>query len=348
MTMARQGLVLAAVFLAGFLLSGCGKKTPPVPPEVAISVAVDDLRYEYNLENVSFSWKYPTKSVAGMALDDIGYFILYQSETSEDEYCSGCPIDFKPKLKIDAELLSPGEEVKIQQADFRPGHNYSYMVKAHSGWNIVSEESNKVSFWWDYQALPPSGLKLQVGDKKLHLNWQPVTSYAGGDPLSWPVRYQVYRRTEDKKFSALGAPITRTSFVDETVQNDREYFYQVQTKHVYHETLVPGGYSKTISAVPSDITPPSVPQLLSAVRVSGGVKILWDSVTAIDLAGYRIYRRTDETPWARVGQTSAGAFSFLDISIPAGQAVWYYSITSFDRETPPNESSFSQELSVKH
>ncbi|MBC8318061.1 MAG: fibronectin type III domain-containing protein [Desulfobulbaceae bacterium] len=343
----KQGIVLLAVFFAGFPLAGCGKKTPPVPPAVVIPVAVDDLRYDYNLENVSLFWSYPDKSISGRVLDDVGYFMLYQSEVAEEEYCSGCPVDFKPKLKIDAAILSPGKEMKIREADFRAGHYYTYMVKSHSGWNIVSEESNKVSFWWAPPAPAPSGVKLQVGDRKLHLNWQPVASYAGGEAIAWPMQYQVYRRTEDKRFSAVGAPLLQTSFVDENVQNDREYFYQVQTQHVYHETVVPGEYSKTISAVPSDITPPPVPQLLSSVMVSDGVKILWDSVMATDLAGYVIYRRTDGSPWVKVGQTSAGAFSFVDRSIPQDQDIWYYSITSFDRETPPNESSFAREVSVK-
>jgi len=328
-------------------VAGCGKKTSPVPPDVAIPQAVNDLEYFHTLENVSLTWSYPKESVAGMALDSIGYFMLYQGKTPEDEYCSECPIDFVPALKIDSGSLSPGEKIKIRLSHFLPGYHYSFMVKAHSGWNIVSEESNEVSFWWDHPASEPAGLKLKVGDGKLHLNWHPSSTYIGGEPLSLPVLYQVFKRTEEKEFSALGSSIKETQFVDSNVQNGREYFYQVQAQHKYNDSMIPGGLSKTISAVPSDITPPSPPDLLSLVLVSNGVKILWDSVSSIDLAGYRIYRRTDETSWIVIGETSAGAFSYVDKKISEGEGVWHYKVTSFDRASPPNESSFSKQLSVK-
>lgn len=346
MVLLRQCILVLIVLIAGLFVVGCGKKTPPEPPDVATPEAVNDLEYTHTLENVSLTWSYPKESVAGMDLDTIGYFMLYQSKTPEKEYCSGCPVDFVPKLKIDSGSLSPGEKVKIRLSDFQTGYHYFFMVKAHSGWNIVSEESNKVSFWWDHPASEATGLKLKVGDGTLHLNWHPVSTYIGGELLSLPVLYQVYRRTEGKEFSALGSPIKETRFVDQNARNGREYFYQVQTQHIYNDSMIPGGLSKTISAVPSDITPPSPPDLLSFVLVSNGVKILWDSVSAIDLAGYKIYRRTEETSWIVIGETSAGAFSYVDKKIPEKEGVWHYSVTSFDRASPPNESSFSRQLSI--
>jgi uncharacterized protein len=347
MVILRQCILVLVVLIAGLFVVGCGKKTPPVPPDVAIPVAVKDLKYTHTLGNVSLAWSCPKESVAGMALDTIGYFMLYQSKMPEDEYCSGCPVDFVSTLKIDSNFLSSDEKIKIQLSDFLPGYHYSFMVKAHSGWNIVSEESNKVSFWWDHPASEPAGLKLKVGDGQFQLSWHPVSTYTGGEPLSLPVFYQVYKgRTEGKEFSALGSPVKETRFVDSEVQNGREYFYQVQALHVYNDSMIPGGFSKIISAIPSDITPPSPPDLLSVVLVSNGVKILWDSVSAIDLAGYKIYRRTDETSWIVIGETSAGAFSYVDEKILEGEGVWHYSVTSFDRAFPPNESSFSRQLSI--
>lgn len=346
MVILRQCLLVLIVLITGISVVGCGKKTPPVPPDVAIPQAVNDLAYTHTLENVSLTWSYPEESVAGMALDTIGYFMLYQSKTPEDEYCSGCPVDFVQTLKIDSGYLSPGEKIKIRLSHFLPGYHYSFMVKAHSGWNIVSEKSNEVSFWWDHPASEPAGMKLKVGDSKLHLNWHPASTYIGGESLSLPVLYQVFKRTGEKEFSALGLPIKETWFVDKDVQNGREYFYQVQAQHMYNDSMIPGGLSKTISAIPSDITPPSPPDLLSFVQVGNGVKILWDSVSAIDLAGYKIYRRTDGTSWIVIGETSAGAFSYVDKKIPEGDGVWYYSVTSFDRASPPNESSFSRQLAI--
>ena len=346
MVILRQCILVLVVFIAGLCVVGCGKKTPPVPPDVAIPEAVNDLEYTHTVENVSLTWSYPKKSVAGMDLDSIGYFMLSRGKTPEDEYCSGCPVDFVPTLKIDSGYLSPGEKIKIRLSHFLPGYHYSFMVKGHSGWNIVSEESNRVSFWWDHPASEPAGLKLKVGDGTFHLNWHPASTYVGGKPLSLPVFYQVFKRTEGKEFSALGAPIKETRFVDADVQNGREYFYKVQAQHMYNDSMIPGGLSKTISAIPSDITPPSPPDLLSVVLVSNGVKILWDSVSAIDLAGYKIYRRTDETSWIVIGETSAGAFSYVDEKILEGEGVWHYSVTSFDRAFPPNESSFSRQLSI--
>lgn len=344
----ETGKFLLCALLSGLLLAGCGKKTSPMPPDAAIPLSITDLQYSIHDEQVTLSWSYPKKSISGEDIDNIRYFKLYRSAMTEDEYCIDCPANFVLKGKVDPGLLARGEKLTAAETDLLPGHFYSYKVISYSGWNIVSGESNKVSFWWDNPAQYPTGMKVKVGDKQLQLSWQPVDVYANGESLDLPVFYQVYRRTGDRKFSSVGDLLPATQFVDRDVKNGQEYFYQLQTRHSLHDTVIPGSLSKVISAIPSDITPPPPPKQLSVVRMSDGVRILWDSVTTPDLAGYKIYRRTEKGPWKLIGETSAGAFSYTDSNLPTGTGSWYYGVKSFDRANPPNESVFSEELLIKN
>ncbi|GAB4237051.1 MAG: hypothetical protein Kow00109_10810 [Acidobacteriota bacterium] len=96
-----------------------------------------------------------------------------------------------------------------------------------------------------------------------------------------------------------------------------------------------------MSVVPRDTFPPETPQHLEAVPVQGGVQLVWEEVTAPDLRGYRVYRRTGgasgevrllaEVPLNRyldrVGPEEAGSVEY-----------WVTAVDTRGNESPPSGS----------
>ncbi len=340
--------VLLILIVSG--ITGCGFKTMPVPPAEVVPRAITDLRYELNEKGVELSWTYPEKTVRGETLTDIVSFKLFRAVVPADTYCENCPIPFGEPIMMDGGAVAPGMlKTGVYQASLlRPGHLYFFMVRSVSGWWAESEDSNIVSFMWDIPPAPPETLEAKAADRKIILRWTAVGSRIDGTSISEPVKYQVLRSSSGGIFSPVGGLQSGPEYVDEQLVNGMKYEYKVQAVTMYEKGQVGGGVSPVAGAVPVDQSPPPVPDGVQGIRTSSGVKVVWDRVDSPDLKGYRIYRRAaGESSPAVVGEVNAPATMFDDTSLPKGDE-WYYSVSSFDRARPANESKPSPEVEVRN
>ncbi len=94
--------------------------------------------------------------------------------------------------------------------------------------------------------------------------------------------------------------------------------------------------------VPRDTFPPAVPEGLRAVRLPGGVQLLWDPVADPDLRGYRLYRR-DRSGVRTVVAELVPSNQYLDTDAASRQLV-YYEVTALDGQG--NESGPSAAVEV--
>lgn len=326
------------------LVGGCGKKTSLVPPKAATPRPINDLTCELVNAGASFSWTYPDTSVAGGDIGKVRYFKLYKSSMAEEDYCADCPVRYTDLLKVEAGNIVSGDTLTVIDPNLTPRQHYRYSVVSWSGWHD-SQSSNIVSFWWDKPAAAPDSLRAESGDGFVALKWQPVTTYKDGSALDEGALYQVFRQVGGGEMVAVTGKVDEVVFVDQGLVNDRKYRYQVQAFHGLGETLIKGGTSQIVKGIPKDRTPPPVPTLLSVVRVDGGIKVLWDTVTAEDLAGYRVYRRVPaDDQWQMVGETGSGAFSFVDPDQEGCRQGCSYGVSSVDTSPQTNESALSPEV----
>ena len=187
-----------------------------------------------------------------------------------------------------------------------------------------------------------------MADQRLTVSWQPLTQLRDGSLVEETVRYQVYRSNNGKDFSRIGVPVDHLSYVDQGLRNGRKYFYQVKALRTLDGTDMYGEVSDVVSGQPRDLTPPAPPHQFTVMATPEGVAILWESVAATDVAGYRIYRRSaGEEDFVLVGETGGRTFSFTDRNLPPGNELLYYAVTAFDGADPPNESAFSQLLEFR-
>ncbi len=333
-------LTALIIILALVFVSGCGRKTPPVPPKAVIAKAITDLRSQLDDEAVTLTWTYPRLSVNGARIDTIRTFTVYKAQVPEDDYCSGCPVVYDFEFDIDAKGIEAGNEVRFRDTELQAGYHYIYMVRSNSGWRIMSKDSNRIDFSRSHAMMAPRDIQVDIGDNTLSLSWSPVRHRVDGSQVSG-LQYQVYRSLDNKNFKPLGLPVEGLSYIDPSVRNDRTYFYQVRAVLATDGTMTLGRASKTSIGMPVDMTPPTPPSNLLAVVRQDGVQLHWQASTATDVDGYYIYRQSGVGDWKRIARVDAGAITYADNSELAPGA-YNYRVTAFDKGARRNESQPSQ------
>jgi uncharacterized protein len=344
-----KGILLLGAFL--LLVSGCGYKNAPIPPENVVPKPVSDLVYKLDHKGVQLSWSYPVETITGKSLDDISSFELYRAEIPIEDYCSTCPIPFGDPLTLPGGSPFDGKikrKASYGSSLLRYGDKYFFKVRSRTSWWADSADSNIITFVWFQPAAGPEGVTATAGDRKVTLKWQPVTLLVDGSPVEGVMKYQVLRSIEGKDFERLGEPVAATDYVDRQVSNGVEYFYIIRSMMVLKDDLVSGRVSKSVAASPLDLNPPPTPTEVMAVRTGVGIKVFWEKSDAADLGGYRVYRRAaNKNSYELLGEVAPVYTIFVDSK--AGDTVrYYYTITAFDKATPPNESKKSKAATVRY
>jgi len=344
-----RSLPVITLLLVSALMPGCGKKSALIPPQQLVPVAINDLRYFLDENGVSLKWTYPAEMESGHELRAIESFELLRAEIPVKDYCEGCPVRFEKLVQIDGGLLPESGESRTaayKEADMREGYRYLYKVRSRSGWWYSSRDSNIISFTWRSPPKVPGGLQIAPDDSKLTLNWEPVKENIAGRALEQVPLYQVYRKRGDDEFVALGKPVQELKFIDTGLNNGMLYVYRVEALLAYGDTRQAGGASREISGIPQDLTPPPQPENLVAVATPAGVKLVWQAVLSHEIGGYRIYRREDNSAAAElIAEIGGDRNQYVDRHMLDG-GKWFYSVSSFDKAQPPNESLRAAESAV--
>jgi predicted small lipoprotein YifL len=325
------------------LVSGCGRKTPPVPPQAVIAAAVTDLRCQLDDRAITLTWTYPRLSVNNVRIDSIRNFVVYKARIPAADYCQGCPVLYDHEFEVDARKLKPGNQVTFHDKMLEVGYHYVYMVQASSGWRILSKDSNRIDFVHRQALLPPADLQVGISDSSLSLSWSPVRHRTDGTPVTG-LQYQVYRSLDNKSFSPKGLPVGGLSVTDPSVTNSHTYFYQVRAVQAEQGIMALSRASKTAIGMPLDMTPPAPPSQLSIVGLLEGVQLHWQGSPDADVGGYYIYRQGSEGAWQRIATAGTGAITYTDFTDQAA-GVFSYRVTAFDRGVRRNESTPSQTVS---
>ncbi len=341
---------VTSLLLAGALLvtAGCGYKTDPVPPQTVVPKAIDDLTYTIEDDGVTLNWSYPDEAVNGKDLEEIMSFDVFRAEVSVADYCPTCPIPFTAPQRIDGGIIDEktGSKGTHFSGMLRAGHKYFFKVRARTSRLAASADSNIVSFVFNVAAAAPTGLKVVGKDKAVVLSWNAVTKLVDGKPVTLPVVYQVLKSTNGKDFKKTGGVNATGTYTDTKVQQGATYFYKVQSATLFEDEMIPGGVSAMVSARVVDSIPPEKITGLTVVASTSNYRIFWDASSASDLAGYKVYRRSEgEKKPVVIGRAKATQTLFVDDDVQEGATV-YYSVAAFD--TDGNEGPPSDEATTRY
>ncbi len=144
------------------------------------------------------------------------------------------------------------------------------------------------------------------------------TSVLGGIQLKWnkpngAVRFRVYRRNKARAWAWL-ADTTATTYTDKTTASGYGYTYTVRCMAADGKS-----YASSFNHLGTTVLYIAAPKLVSAVKVTGGVKVTWKKPAGA--VNFRVYRKSGTGTWKILADTTS--LTYTDKSVRSGTTYTY-------------------------
>jgi hypothetical protein len=366
-------------------LVACGKRGDPRPPVPIIPNATSDLVVTQRGSKVILTWSYPSLTTTGQSLHDVRRIAVYRAseelpvaEAGTIDVTTAQPIllfakipPLSPSLftklrtRVDAieatSLPSATSGAKLvyedtptlRTTDGRPiRQTYAVVIETTS---TRSDLSNLAAIVPLEVASPPASLKAEAKAQGIVLTWEKP-------PDAKPVLagYNVYRRGANESEDIFAAPINALPVSATTYTDTPSYgtfTYVVRLVESAGPPRIESEPSAPVTTTFKDLTPPPAPAGINALIETHAVRLVWEPVTAPDLAGYKLYRaegvghldqaggiREAGTVAMENGRTFTDA-TFVDSNANLGIA-YRYAVTSIDKSGNESERVWTPWVTV--
>lgn len=225
--------IFSLLFLIfGLVLSGCGRKAPPLPITQSVPKAP-----QLNIEATSLGFNLwinlPSETQGGYPLNKIKALIIEREELSERT-------PQKPKinyLKLKPRLHSAGRIILYSDTDLRPGYRYTYRLKIKKDFLVETPFLEEKMVYWTDPPGPVENIRGQITEEGAFLlSWNPPYLDQKGNPLRGSLYYRLerYQGEELETFE-----IKEALFKDKPPGNIR-VCYRIQPVLNYKGTSIPG------------------------------------------------------------------------------------------------------------
>jgi hypothetical protein len=352
----RRAAVLAAA-LAVLALDACGRRGNPLPPEVRVPQAVNDLTAVEREGGIEVAWTVPSRRVDNSRILEPGIARLYRVDDSgagdprpamlHNDRVAGYTEIATFRLKDPPSSYLRGNRIAyVDRRNLVYGRRYTYVVTTADAQGRTSPPSARVSITYIAPPEAPQALRAEAADHAARLTWQPPATLADGAPVTEPLAYEVLRAGD---VAAEPSPVGRTapgvtSFEDRGLENDRTYYYAVRAIRAAGASSAAGEAGPRVAVTPVKTTPPAPVTDVVALPSRGEVRLSWRPSPEPDVAAYIVYRRAGGVPATRVGSVRPPATTFVDRNVPPG--TYRYTVTAQDATARANESRPSTEVTV--
>jgi fibronectin type 3 domain-containing protein/predicted small lipoprotein YifL len=359
----RRALLLAAAVLP---LAACGKKGDPLPPLPRIPARTTELRVEQRNDVAEISFPFPSLRADGEPLRDLARIEIYRIVDPSPALTGSAPAPAaagsSDRAPIAGErrraaagrarqrsILEAATRIAQVPSDlfdratrggeivyrdglgpfFSPGpppRRLAYAVVSVRRGGERSEVSNLAVFSPVEPPAAPRGVLALAEPDRICVLWKPPENgpEAGG--------YDVYRRALDEPDFGrpLNAkPVAGTEYPDASAAYGRTYVYTVTATAKEHPD-VEGPPAIQFGIDYRDVFPPPPVGRVDALPEENLVRVLWDPVSAPDLAGYELDRAADGAEETRLNPQPLAAAEYVDRDVAAGHT-YVYTVRSVDR-----------------
>jgi fibronectin type 3 domain-containing protein len=294
-----------------------GVSTDITPPDIPVNLSVTDESYITKTERIhclNISWAKSNDS-------DIRGYLIYR-----DEFPMFTITEKRFVAKIDVEEY-------YHDYDVFEGVKYFYKVIAFDEVPNESPASAEIS-----------GIPRDITPPAIpsHFKAEPLPE-GNAVRLTWDLQvepdiagYRLYCTMNESGDFELVKEFDQTEHTYKHIGliDDQIYFYKLQA---FDQTPNYSPFTSIISTTPSDMQPPHPPKGLRIVTIDTGstLSLSWRANDDEDINGYRIYRRSEDSPFTMVMAVDKNTTDVLDTFLVDGVQYRYY-ITAIDEV--PNES----------
>lgn len=329
-----------SILLGAFIiLTACGKKAPPIPPERLAPREVRGLAALNTADGIRVSWYAPRRKVNNEPVETLTHFAVLRAQGRSRETCllPGNPFVNFATVQV-ADFAAEKDTVfSYVDHDVKPGRWYAYRVVAYDGNGNVSDAPANDPLV--ERGVPPPAAPAPVtgaGDNFVTLR---MPAFPRG-----VVGWLVYRGDTDTALPSVPLfpdAVTGPEYADVGLSNGRAYRYAASWVGIYDSFPIEGRLSPWVTAAARDLMPPTVPSSMVGVAIDNGVDLRWERVEEPGVR-YYIYRRPNKEPgFERITPNALSDNTYVDHP-PRGSYV--YSVTAID--DAGNESSRGPETRV--
>ena len=341
-----------------FLVAGCGKRRPPMPPVERVQQRTELLSGAQRGNQVTLSWPAPLRNAPDPSVQSIRRIDVYRLAEkptaplalTEEEFGARSTLIGSvtyDEIQVAADTLTYTDTLELAGQSTRLRYairyvNASGQRAAFSNFLLI-EPSARVA---QPPVLVTTGKELT--ESAVTIAWQPPSANIDGSTPPNLLGYNVYRVDESQSDTGdtplNSALIAGTQFSDQNFKFGENYRYFVRSV-----SLGTGGAqveslnSNSLSISTRDTFPPSAPSSITIAAAPGRLSIFFPENPEGDVAGYTIYRSTDpdlpKDRWTKLTPALLDRTTFQDDNVEAGKRYYYY-LTATDQAgnvSPPSE-----------
>lgn len=335
-------------------LLGCGTVGAPQPPSANIPLAVTDLQATRKGDAVTLSWTAPQETTDGALVHRSGKMIVRRTITENPSAAVvgevPLPLAHKsqePQVENIKDSLTP--LLSSDSGDFA-----TYTVEAMSVVGKSAGASNAVTVPLVPVPPAPKDLQARVVAEGVSISWNQTWPPQNRTGLAVQYAYRIMRQQEGSNqqpvvVKQLNAGSSAALVIDSGIEWEKQYKYWVTPLTTWRigdqqKGEVEGEDSSPVPVFTRDVFPPAVPSGLQAIFSQVGqntfIDLTWVPNSDSDLAGYNVYRHTENAQPVRINNGLIKTPSFRDPAVQPGTK-YFYSVSAVDLRN--NESAKSPE-----
>jgi len=249
----------------------------------------------------------------------------------------------KYQVKTEEEPVKFRYPYTLSQKNFKQ-KNLIFSLRVKAKRKRKSEFSRLLTVKPEMLSLPPRAVKAAVFQDHIEVRWTPAEKNID---QSSPARFRgfnVYRAEGDEPLRRLNSQLVRENkYDDNDFMIGRVYRYSIRASETESSPFMESDDSDAIEVKTEDTFPPAPPSGLVSIVAGNLVSLTWDENHEEDLAGYSVWRKTEEKDeFVLLTPQPIRENAFNDTTVEKNRR-YYYAITAVDKSG--NESPKSKDVS---